>query len=211
MALCLLAFALTFPGRNRFHEEPLDAAIDVVSTWAAVLVILTLCGLATNSLMFFKMEVMLVWALVTPVAQWLVVVMGPPCSARWRGLENASQGGGGGCRCPGSESGEGADRNPGQPVSFVGYFDDRSGERVHPETEAERLGGLKDIADHVQANGIHEVYITLPLGSQPRIVALMEAIQGTTASLYFVPRRVWHQHHPGSFAGHERGARRGHL
>jgi putative colanic acid biosynthesis UDP-glucose lipid carrier transferase len=39
----------------------------------------------------------------------------------------------------------------------------------------------------VQANGIHEVYITLPLGSQPRIVALMEAIQGTTASLYFVP------------------------
>jgi len=58
---------------------------------------------------------------------------------------------------------------------------------VHPETEAERLGGLKDIADHVQANGIHEVYITLPLGSQPRIVALMEAIQGTTASLYFVP------------------------
>ena len=56
--------------------QPLDAAIDVVSTWAAVLVILTLCGLATNSLMFFKMEVMLVWALVTPVAQWLVVVMG---------------------------------------------------------------------------------------------------------------------------------------
>jgi putative colanic acid biosynthesis UDP-glucose lipid carrier transferase len=78
LALCLLAFALTFPGRNRFHEEPLDAAIDVVSTWAAVLVILTLCGLATNSLMFFKMEVMLVWALVTPVAQWLVVVMRAP-------------------------------------------------------------------------------------------------------------------------------------
>ena len=77
--------------------------------------------------------------------------------------------------------------NPGQAVSFVGYFDDRSGERVHPETHAQRLGGLQDIADYVQAHGIHEVYITLPLGSQPRILALMEAIQGTTASLYFVP------------------------
>ncbi|MFT3857773.1 MAG: undecaprenyl-phosphate glucose phosphotransferase [Aquabacterium sp.] len=37
------------------------------------------------------------------------------------------------------------------------------------------------------AHGVHEVYITLPLGSQPRIVELLEAVQGTTASLYFVP------------------------
>jgi putative colanic acid biosynthesis UDP-glucose lipid carrier transferase len=188
LALCLLAFALTFPGRNRFHEEPLDAAIDVVSTWAAVLVILTLCGLATNSLMFFKMEVMLVWALVTPVAQWLVVVMGRHIVQRQMARpETRRKAVVVGAGALGLKVAKALQSNPGQPVSFVGYFDDRSGERVHPETEAERLGGLKDIADHVQANGIHEVYITLPLGSQPRIVALMEAIQGTTASLYFVP------------------------
>ena len=188
LALCLLAFALTFPGRNRFHEEPLDAAIDVVSTWAAVLVILTLCGLATNSLMFFKMEVMLVWALVTPVAQWLVVVMGHHIVQRQMARpETRRKAVVVGAGALGLKVAKALQSNPGQPVSFVGYFDDRSGERVHPETEAERLGGLKDIADHVQANGIHEVYITLPLGSQPRFVALMEAIQGTTASLYFVP------------------------
>jgi putative colanic acid biosynthesis UDP-glucose lipid carrier transferase len=34
---------------------------------------------------------------------------------------------------------------------------------------------------------VREIYITLPLGSQPRIVELLEQIQGTTASLYFVP------------------------
>jgi putative colanic acid biosynthesis UDP-glucose lipid carrier transferase len=34
---------------------------------------------------------------------------------------------------------------------------------------------------------VHEVYITLPLGSQPRIVALLEEVQGTTASVFFVP------------------------
>ena len=33
LALCLLAFALTFPGRNRFHDAPLEAAIDIVSSW----------------------------------------------------------------------------------------------------------------------------------------------------------------------------------
>src|SRR5207244_1020824 len=39
----------------------------------------------------------------------------------------------------------------------------------------------------VRARGIKEVFITLPLGSQPRIVELLENLQGTTASLYFVP------------------------
>jgi putative colanic acid biosynthesis UDP-glucose lipid carrier transferase len=34
---------------------------------------------------------------------------------------------------------------------------------------------------------VHEVYITLPLGSQPRIVELLEQVQGTTASVFFVP------------------------
>ncbi len=48
-------------------------------------------------------------------------------------------------------------------------------------------GGLADVAPYVRANGINEVYITLPLGSQPRILELLEGLQGTTASIYFVP------------------------
>ncbi|MFY8088508.1 MAG: undecaprenyl-phosphate glucose phosphotransferase, partial [Rubrivivax sp.] len=36
-------------------------------------------------------------------------------------------------------------------------------------------------------HAIREVYITLPLGSQPRIVELLEELQGTTASIFFVP------------------------
>jgi putative colanic acid biosynthesis UDP-glucose lipid carrier transferase len=58
---------------------------------------------------------------------------------------------------------------------------------VLAEAVSMRLGGLRDVANYVYAHGIHEVYITLPLGSQPRIVELLEAVQGTTASLYFVP------------------------
>ncbi len=77
--------------------------------------------------------------------------------------------------------------NRDQSVEFVGYFDDRTDSRVLPEAISMRLGGLRDVANHVYAHGIHEVYITLPLGSQPRIVELLEAVQGTTASLYFVP------------------------
>ena len=43
------------------------------------------------------------------------------------------------------------------------------------------------MAPFIRERGVQEVYITLPLGSQPRIVDLMEQVQGTTASVFFVP------------------------
>jgi len=72
-------------------------------------------------------------------------------------------------------------------VDFVGYFDDRGDDRVHTDSSSKRLGNLKDVAAYVTEHSVREVYITLPLGSQPRIVELLEDIQGTTASLFFVP------------------------
>jgi putative colanic acid biosynthesis UDP-glucose lipid carrier transferase len=49
------------------------------------------------------------------------------------------------------------------------------------------LGTLADVAPYVMAHGVKEVYITLPIGLQPRIIQLLESVQGTTASLLFVP------------------------
>lgn len=188
MALCLLVFALTFPGRNRFEVSKLEALIDITGSWVSMLAILWLCGYATNSLLFFDFDVMLVWALVTPVVQWLAVLVGKAVikhhaaqpGARRRAIVV-------GAGPLGGKVARALQSNRDQSVEFVGYFDDRTDSRVLPEAISMRLGGLRDVANHVYAHGIHEVYITLPLGSQPRIVELLEAVQGTTASLYFVP------------------------
>ena len=74
-----------------------------------------------------------------------------------------------------------------QGIDFVGYFDDRTDQRVHEGASRQRLGGLNDVAEYIRQHGIREVFITLPLGSQPRIVQLLEGMQGTTASIFFVP------------------------
>jgi putative colanic acid biosynthesis UDP-glucose lipid carrier transferase len=74
-----------------------------------------------------------------------------------------------------------------QGIDFVGYFDDRADDRVDPDAAAYRVGSLKEAAQFVQMHAIREVYITLPLGSQPRIVELLEELQDTTASIFFVP------------------------
>jgi len=65
--------------------------------------------------------------------------------------------------------------------------DDRADERVDGAAALQRLGNLRQVAPYIREHGIHEVYITLPLGSQPRIVELLEQVQGTTASVFFVP------------------------
>jgi len=188
LTLCLLVFALTFPGPNRFRDNLLNAAVDILASWVTLIAILALCAYATRSLHYFENDVLLAWVLITPVVQWLAVWIGKSI-LRWRASQPGARNtavvvGAGGLGVKVSRAiGESAERG----IDFVGYFDDRADGRVHPEASAKILGGLKDVAAHVTEHGIREVYITLPLGSQPRIVELLEEVQGTTASLFFVP------------------------
>lgn len=186
LTLCLLVFALTFPGRNRFSDHPASAFVDVISSWLMLLAILLLCGYATSSLHYFETEVLIWWAVITPVAQVVAIEAGRRIQ-RWRASH------------PGARStavivgagplGHKVARalRESQGVVCLGYFDDRTPERLHPDAGTQVLGTLSELAGFVRDKGVRDVYITLPLGSQPRIVELLEQVQGTTASLYFVP------------------------
>jgi putative colanic acid biosysnthesis UDP-glucose lipid carrier transferase len=188
LAVCLLVFALTFPGRNRFKDKLLNAATDIVSAWVPLLGILFLCGYATNSLYYFENKVLLTWAVATPVLQWLAVWAGRTIlrrRARQPHLRSAAVVIGAGALGVKVASALQGHKEEGR--DFLGWFDDRTDERVDGETSGRILGGLKDVAPYIRAHSVKEVFITLPLGSQPRIVELLESIQGTTASLFFVP------------------------
>ncbi|HEY8876995.1 MAG TPA: undecaprenyl-phosphate glucose phosphotransferase [Roseateles sp.] len=186
LTLCLLVFALTFPGRNRFSDHPASAIVDVLSSWLVLLGILLLCGYATNSLHYFENEVLLWWAGITPVVQIAAIEIGRRIQ-QWRARDP-------GARRTAVVVGAGplghkvarALRDS-QGVVCLGYFDDRAPERLHPEAGGSILGTLAQLSEFVRDKGVREVYITLPLGSQPRIVELLEQVQGTTASLFYVP------------------------
>jgi putative colanic acid biosynthesis UDP-glucose lipid carrier transferase len=197
LVLCLLVLALTFPGRNRFRDNLLGAAVDIVSSWVVLLGILALCGYATSSLVespttdrlgFFSKDVLLIWALLTPVLQWLATALGKfalkrhlarPASRRTAVVVGAAS--------LGTKVARALEGGDAYGVDFLGYFDDRVDGRIDAEAKPRLLGNLSEIAGYVDAHGVREVYITLPLGSQPRIVGLLEHLQGTTASLFFVP------------------------
>jgi putative colanic acid biosynthesis UDP-glucose lipid carrier transferase len=189
LTLCLLVFALTFPGRDRFREPLLGAAVDIFSSWVVLLAILALCAYATRSFHFFENDVLLAWAAITPVLQWLATWLGRtvvrrmatrPESRRTAVVVGASALG-----VKVARALQAGDTTAG--VEFVGFFDDRNDERIDAEAKAGVLGTLSQVAAYTNEKGIREVYITLPLGSQPRIVELLEELQSTTASLFFVP------------------------
>jgi putative colanic acid biosynthesis UDP-glucose lipid carrier transferase len=188
LTLCLLVFALTFPGRNRFRDSLIAAGVDIVSSWVALVIILALCGYATRSLHYFETSVLLAWVVLTPVLQWFAVWVGQivvkRMSARPEARRTAIVVGAGPL---GVKVARALAESEDQGIDFIGYFDDRTDDRLHEDAAIRRLGGLKNVAAYVTEHGIREVYITLPLGSQPRIVELLEDVQGTTASLFFVP------------------------
>lgn len=188
LTLGLLVFALTLPGRNRFRDNLIAAGVDIVTSWVVLIGILALCGYATRSLHYFEPEVLLAWVVATPVLQWLAVWAGKrivqldvsrPEARRAAVVVGAGALGVKVARTLAESDNRGAD--------FLGYFDDRTDDRLHDDATSHRLGGLRDVAAYVTQHNVREVYITLPLGSQPRIVQLLEQVQETTASLFFVP------------------------
>jgi putative colanic acid biosynthesis UDP-glucose lipid carrier transferase len=188
LTLCLLVLALTFPGKNRFKDKLLNAAVGVLLTWASVLLILALCAYATSSFGFFDREVLMWWVVLTPVMQWLAVWLGQRASTSMASMPSNRRGAiviGAGPL--GVKVALALLKGREQGVDFLGYFDDRSDERVHSDAASKHLGTLSEASPFIHGHTVHEVYITLPLGSQPRIVELLEQLQGTTASIFFVP------------------------
>jgi putative colanic acid biosynthesis UDP-glucose lipid carrier transferase len=188
LTLCFLVLALTFPGINRFRDRLSSAAVGILGSWITLLAILLGFGYGTRSLDLFQQDVMLFWAVVTPVLQLAAVRLGFMAirkQARDPGNRRSAVVIGAGAL--GVKVAHVLSSSPTQGVDFLGYFDDRTDARVHASTVERRLGNLLEAAPYIRAHGIKEVFITLPLGSQPRIIDLLEHLQGTTASIYFVP------------------------
>ena len=188
LILCVGVFIGTFPGRNRFGDNLIAAGVGIATSWVAVCVIVLMLIKATLSTDYFRKDALLLWALITPVLHLAAVWVGKSIvqrlSARPSNRRTAVVVGAGKL---GVKVAKALVESGGHGIDFVGYFDDRTDDRVHHDATLHRLGGLKDVAKYALERGVREVYITLPLGSQPRIVELLEELQGTTASLFFVP------------------------
>lgn len=72
-------------------------------------------------------------------------------------------------------------------MEFVGFFDDRELERLPDVNSEEIMGRISDIPEFVKQHNIHNIYISLPMTSQPRVMKLLDELQDSTISIYFIP------------------------
>jgi len=171
---------------SSFHLTRLIRGILV--GWAVVAAILLFLGYATQLTENFEQRVILTWFAATPfvlllgtkVARSIVrraVVTG--VMARSAVVVGAND--------LGRELANRLRRDLYSGISVRGYFDDRNPERLTGLDPVEVLGKVKDAPEFVKRNAVDCVYIALPIAAQPRIVALINALRDSTASVYFVP------------------------
>jgi putative colanic acid biosynthesis UDP-glucose lipid carrier transferase len=188
MLLAIIVLVLVFPGTDRFLDPPFASAIDIVLAWSVILVILALCGYATNSLKFFDNTALLSWAVSVPLAQFGAVQVGRMLMRRHAASPQMR-------RSAIVVGGSDLALHVGQALrlrselgrEFLGYVEDRRDARTHPEVMCHIVSRFDAVAECVQRLQVHEVYITLQLNSAERVRELLGALQNTTASIYFVP------------------------
>ncbi|MCB1955289.1 MAG: undecaprenyl-phosphate glucose phosphotransferase [Rhodocyclaceae bacterium] len=186
--LALLAFSLSFPGNVRLHESPGRVTRKVVTNWVMFVLILGGFGLASGYYRFFPREVLLAWAAASPLALLAAHALVRTALPRVIAISHAERRVVvAGVNDIGIRVATEFETNPFLGTKFVGFFDDRTRERLPEITRNPLLGNLAQLADYVKHNGVEAIYLALPMATQPRILKVLDDLRDTTASIYFVP------------------------
>ena len=163
-------------------------AFSLIFRWLVLLALLFAIGYATKTSEEFPRRVVLTWALITPVPLIFVSIavneivrrfMLAPSNIRTAviaGYNDVSQ-----------VLLQRIQADPALGLRIVGFFDDRSAERLGLTEGGELLGGLSDLPGYAQTRMIDVIFISLPMRQVQRVVDLLDELRDTTASIYFVP------------------------
>ena len=188
LLLATLAFFILYPATWSREIDEIDFGMQVLTPWIGTLAVLTVVGLVTGYLWHFSWQALVVWGLLTPLLQYLVLQFLPPLLALLVRVRRRPH------RVAIVGNNELAvsfarqlESDPTAHSTVLGYFDDRE-EPSRASATGSRLGRLAEIADYVKVHGVDQIYIALPMSSQSqRILDTLDALRDSTASVFFLP------------------------
>jgi putative colanic acid biosysnthesis UDP-glucose lipid carrier transferase len=186
--LAVLAFALTFPGSIPFRHRPRGLIREIVSSWGLIMGLLLALGYGSGTIENYNRDMLYQWALITPVVLLVAHLVSPNILAKLLASQPLKQAIIVGLSESGLKLKNELSRDKFLHTQVAGFFDDRQdspGRQDFPEIEV--LGNLEAVANFARQNQIDQIYIALPMSSQPRIHKLLDDLRDTTASIYFVP------------------------
>lgn len=203
--LSILVFALTFPGRPTLQGGTWGLLADVLLNWLWIAGLLVLAGYGTGYMHEFSKKVIGAWLWAAPLADFglaLLLRNTAPAILRMQGPRQRAVIVG--MNEQGLSLASKLNASPYAGIELIGFVDSRSSSRQETAEAYQLLGKLDELASLVQAKRIQIIYLSLPMASQPRILALLDSLKDTTASIYFVPDMFVTdlvQGHPSSIAG----------
>jgi putative colanic acid biosynthesis UDP-glucose lipid carrier transferase len=186
LLLSLLVFALTFPSPVRRFTRLRQLITDVFYAWSTACFVLLFFGYAGRFFVNFEPGTLEAWALAVPP----VLVLGHLAFDRVVRSITAERGRKAivvGVNPLARSLVSRMDRASHLGLRFEGFFDDRGPARLEGGAQTPVVGRLDELPAYVLAHGIEVIYITLPMSSHPRILALLHGLRDTTVSIYFAP------------------------
>ncbi|MCB1959188.1 MAG: undecaprenyl-phosphate glucose phosphotransferase, partial [Rhodocyclaceae bacterium] len=155
-----IVFSLTFPGSLFLRDRFRRMARKTFFNWILIALILLFFGEASGYIDFFHKAVLYTWLGVTPLA---LVAMN--ALARWAVPFILAREGNShtaviaGCNETGVRLAHNFAANQFIGVRCVGYFDDRSRERLHGIGNTPLLGNLSQLAEYVGQHHVDHIYL----------------------------------------------------
>jgi len=185
--LALLVAIIAFPGQWP-TATPARFARQIAASWTVKCCLLLLLGLATGTLSMFPARVVLLWALLAPVQAFAVCLLVKKFVWRIKLLRvHKKKAVVVGATLLSEKLMQSISDDSMSPIEVLGLFDDRDPPRVLLAEYAPVLGEVAQVAPYCRAHAVDRIYITLPMSSHPRIMRLIDELQDTTASIYFLP------------------------
>jgi putative colanic acid biosysnthesis UDP-glucose lipid carrier transferase len=191
LVLMCLSFLLTFPGDVPFRRFSSDVARSILLRWFKVVSGVAFFW-ATKALLLntgFQAEVNVVatWLIAAPLVQLILHFTSPRLAPFLLAFYPKAKVVIVGANHVARRFAQLINEGEAEGQHFIGYFDDRQGQRLGPFGTHNVIGRIDEVSNYVKTHRIDAIYISMPMASQPRIVSLLEALRDTTASIYFLP------------------------
>lgn len=160
---------------------------DIFVGWAITALILIFLGSLSGLTYYYNQNAVLAWFVATPFALFAshlaarTIAADPGGDSAVRSVVII------GANDVGLKFATTIQSNPDLFMSVHGFFDDRTEARSPGQLPHPVLGKMTDIASFVREHHTRMIVISQPISAQPRIRKLLDELQDTTASVYFLP------------------------
>jgi putative colanic acid biosysnthesis UDP-glucose lipid carrier transferase len=183
-----LAFRRDLSGNPELRLDPYSLMANVFVRWIALATAIMAIGYLCKLADYFPRRVIIPWLFISPVVASLVL-LALQWTLRRTALSRTNQRTAlmVGVTTASVLLASRLRQHPEFCSRVIGFVDDRAANRLEPIGEFNLVGKLAGISELVRREGVNVIFIALPVRHVERVIKLVDDLQDSTASIYYVP------------------------